>query len=604
MNSTKAEVFLEAAELRVFESVKSAALAFLECKRTRLDAMMPAHLARRDAHWTLAVKVRDNACEACAEYINELIRTALAETCRGGYTPAAAYNYFRTWFITLGKTAQVAMKADRNCLGFGRICWPDNAAANALRQNVLTKVLSHGSETDPDQRFLTEFNGRLRERLGTERLLWLPEAVYWGFKLVPREEFADWLAEPPEDLQALSDTCLQRESRILESLQAAMRIENKITAAGQRLVLPVCKYVAEQAKELYNDFALALLCQLMKKTTALYKADPASVKSLDDEICYSASAAQITFQVMFQSAPHDWRAFADGVIALLEKPRAFARWNCAPEHHAVKTLLRSFAELAAGPISFPTERADLLARLREHAVSREEILSLTGQYFGLLCRDQDPTPRLKGQMDTLFKSWSADLGQWFGSIEVKEQRFRLKRADDVEFEKLLAEEVAAAAQVSEEMMRWQTSWNSYQSETDKDDSTTVPAPAAQPETIRVTYVENLGSEAWRTQAIHCSRYDFTKALDQYLTAKDIETVVPVPSIARAIEHFIFELTPEQRTLVPMERIAEEPWRKLKRGGQRIYVLEKNGEVFVHLMKRKDWCIPATQEARFQCCGGR
>ena len=48
----------------------------------------------------------------------------------------------------------------------------------------------------------------------------------------------------------------------------------------------------------------------------------------------------------------------------------------------------------------------------------------------------------------------------------------------------------------------------------------------------------------------------------------------------------------------MERIAGEPKRKLKRGGQRIYVLEKQGEHFIHLLKRKDWAIAATQEARF------
>jgi hypothetical protein len=201
-------------------------------------------------------------------------------------------------------------------------------------------------------------------------------------------------------------------------------------------------------------------------------------------------------------------------------------------------------------------------------------------------------------MDALFFRWVADLSSWFDSIQLKERRYNLRRADEVEFEKLLVEETVAAAKVAEEMARWRESWNTYQSETDKESPAETTATAQQPATIRLTYIENLGSEFWRTDEIQCPRETFATTLDQYLTTKGIETVVPIPSIARALEHYIFEMTPNQRNLLPMERITSKSWRKMKRGGQRIYVLEKQGEVFFHLMKRKDWTIAAIQEARY------
>ena len=77
-------------------------------------------------------------------------------------------------------------------------------------------------------------------------------------------------------------------------------------------------------------------------------------------------------------------------------------------------------------------------------------------------------------------------------------------------------------------------------------------------------------------------------LERFLDEQGIESVVPARSVAEALRHFLYELTPEQRRELPLEKIAGTGWRKMKRGGQRIYVLERDGSVYFHLLKRRDW----------------
>lgn len=602
MQSKTTEVFLEPGEIQVFESVKSAALAFDKCKRTQLDAVMPAHIARRDAQFELGGKLHAVFQDACVEYVNELLRSVLRETGSRGYPKNTISAGFRTWHENLLRELHACVKIDVHGLGYGRLSEPDSPSVQALRHAFTHKVLGKWIPTSIELRFLAEFSSQLQERLGTDNLLWLAESTFRSpnTALLKRDAFVDWLAAPPEDLNALHTICQACENRVKECISALTRLENKITNAGTRVLFPMRDYVMATSVEQKEYLLVSMLCQMVVDITELYKPEATKHKKpyTRGPLSNDPWGSQFIFQILFQAEPYDWRTFADGVTALLEKPRAFNRWNCPSEHKGVKIVLRDFVELVAGPIAFPVERADLLTRLRAPAASREEIISLTSQYLGLVCWKKDLPSRLNNQMTTMLDNWIADLSAWYEGLQVKERRFRLRRADDVEFEKLMSDEAAASAKLSEEMARWKESWIIYQSQSDKEEPTPECDRNEPPETIQLTYVENLGSESWRTHEIKSARNDLATCLDQHLTTQAIETVVPVPSIARAIEHFIFEMTPDQRTLLPMERIAGEPWRKLKRGAQRIYLLEKDGEIFLHLMKRKDWAVAATQEARF------
>ena len=595
MHSIKAEVFLEPAQIRIFESVKSSTLAFLECKRRQLDGIMPAHVARREAHWAMVMCHMENLREACVELMNELIRQAIADICKGGYATSKACDHYLAWFIDTMKVTLDCLKTDLKCLGLPSVCTPDAPNVLVLKEAILGKALGKWDPNNPNQWFQAELSRRLLARIGTEKILWLAEATFKGLNRPEVGEYADWLAAPPEDVEALWSTCESIEKKIIVNAKEALRIDEKVHEAGRRVLLPVLEYITNSSKEQKDSLVLLLLSRLAIKTTSLYKPNQVTPEDAAKSPIYNSSDAQLVFQVMFQQEPYDWRTFADAIIALLEKPRAFTRWNCPPEHHSVKTALRGLAELAAGPITYPTERAHLLERMKDAGVDREEIITLVSQYFGLQCTDRDPPSRLREQMDTLFFRWVDNLAGWFDCIQLKDRRYNLRRADDVEFEKLLAEETAVATKVAVEMARWRDSWNSYQAETDND---VREQSATQTVKIRLPYVENLGAEFWRTDDIGCPRESLAMTLDKFLATKGIETVVPVHSVARAIEHYLFEMNPEQRTNLPMERIAGESWRKMKRGGQRIYVLEKHGDFFIHLMKRKDWTIAATQEARF------
>lgn len=599
MRTTPIDLFLAEPDITIFESVKSVTLALFECKRTQVDHAMPLHVARCSAHLARAFDCFEDFRWHCGDLVRELIRSLLVEVRdQGGYQTRFVFHCYQLWYINLGDEMLVCFDRNRDSLGFHAKRFPESADLQSLREVIISNVFERWRKSTGDHRFMIEFGDRLRERLGDDGLLWLPEAFLTRMTPVPAEKFGDWLAAPVVDLEAKRAACCAAEAKVLERIATTKRAERKREQAIARFMAPVNNFMEGTPVVFRSNLLRWMLSRATQLMGEAYRPEWLPFKGNELPPGYDSLGVEIAIQGLFQKEEHDWWAFADGVLALVLQPRAFTRWNCPPEHKGVKTVLRGFVELVAGPVTLPIERAYLITRLHAPDVTREEVLSLCSQYFGLLCWQKKMPVQLQTQLDPVVAEWTKDLVGWFSRVKINPRKFRLLHREDVEYLQLLKEETAAANAQAEEMARWKESLNRYQCEIDNDDAAADEAVAARVEELRVTYVENLGSEAWRTHAIHGARQDFATNLDLYLTGRDIDTVVPVPSIARAIEHFIYEMEPEQRALVPMERIAGEPWRKLKRGAQRIYVLEKDGEVFVHLMKRKDWAVASMQEARF------
>ncbi|MFT3781880.1 MAG: hypothetical protein QM790_07680 [Nibricoccus sp.] len=172
-------------------------------------------------------------------------------------------------------------------------------------------------------------------------------------------------------------------------------------------------------------------------------------------------------------------------------------------------------------------------------------------------------------------------------------RYRVPSTDDAKFAKLLVQEQAAA----EELARQQSAWTHHRFQSQQ---TNAPSTTAEETTeITLSYVDRI----FRTHVIQRAREVFSIQLDMYLFENGIEPIVPVPSIARAIENYLYEMTAGRRNLVPMERVAGEPWRKLKRGARRIYILEKDGQIFIHFMKRKEWKHAPSRKRDSERCRG-
>jgi len=592
MNEDTFDLFLDPPKIGLFESVKSATLAFYECKWMQLDPVIPAQLALRDAHKIQTSEFTESYQRACTACITETFRVIIGETCKNGASIEAAYWAYVEWTGQLIRGVLAYRKKENAAFRHAFTKGAKLPDPDADRRVMLEGVLTQPPPKNPVQKFTAEFCRRLRDYLGPDNLLWLYDGLFM-FRIVMQDDFARWLAQPALDLESLEEECHLLREKASDRAIASMRIECKIATALSRVMAPILEHLRRVVRERTPDFLTWMLCRMILRFGARYQPWKVRPEDLTDRPDYDFWGAQFVFQALFQAEQYDWKTFASGVITIVESPRSFVRWHCAPEHQSIKNVLRGFVEIIAGPVQYPVERAHLLTRMHAPDVDREEIITLTSEYFALLCDTKTPSTRLRNQLDPLVYSWIDDLPAWFSRLKLTKRKFRLRQADDVEFEKLLAEEAAMA----EEMAHWQASWSNYRSEPDDETDTELP-PIVSPENISITYVENLGSEAWRTHTIQCPRQDFASSLQFYLGDRGIETVVPVSSITRAIEHFLFEMDSEQRTLVPMERIAGEPWRKLKRGAQRIYILKKNGDVFVHLMKRKDWIMAAEQEARF------
>lgn len=585
------DLFLDRSKIESFKDTIDVVGAFHELKKSRFNSVIESQVALRDVHRRQSSEIGERYYESCRHYLKELFRSCLAELHRGGKPVETIYASHLTWIghwlATLKTQLDEKDALRKNSTGTDS----KGPGFDNVKKATAEKALTPPSASSPEvQECIDLFCRSMKDHLGTDALHWISEVVV-NPPLKSIVKFGEWLDQPAVELDSLRETCLVFDAKNRERSAAGVRIEYKIYTALNRISEPLVIHFRRIVKERNCDFHNCMLAKMLFRWRAQYFPELVHPTDVSEPPDYDYWGTLYILQSFFQTESHHWPVFAQGVVELLERPRTFLRWNCGPEHHTTKRQLRIFVELVAGPIENPIERNDLLARLKSPEVSREEILTLTSEYLAMLCNQKPVPQQLRRELDPIVFGWVDNLPLWMASLRISERKFSLRRADDVEFEKLLAEETAAEA----ESAQLQATWSNFHLERTEGME---PTFIDETEMIAIAYVENLGAESWRTHTIECPRHDFAITFDLHLFDRGVETVVPVSSICRAIEHYLFEMTPEQRNMVPMERIAGEPWRKLKRGGQRIYVLEKDGEVFIHLMKRKDWAVASEQEAKF------
>ncbi|MFT3867013.1 MAG: hypothetical protein QM715_00815 [Nibricoccus sp.] len=594
MHEGGSELFLDRNKIDSFRETTRVLSEFYELKKSRFNSVIESQVALRDIHRRQNDEIGTRYYASCKDYLKELFRSCLAELLQAGKPLDALYSSYLTWFGHWINALKAQLEEKYGNQHGSDDTNKSRPSSHRLKitaaENALTPPLASAKAPPGAQACIDCFCKSVKDHLGTDALHIAGEVMV-STPIKSIGKFRDWLEQSPVELTPLRETSLVFHAKFIERSAAGSRIEYKIYTAMNRISQPLAPHlkriIAERDLTIHNW----MLAQMLSRWRADYFPQLVPPETIHSPPDYDYQSAFSILQSYFQTEPHHWPTFAQGVVELVERPRTFLRWNCGPEHHPIKRQLRNFIELVTGPIANPVERNDLLTRLKSPGATREEILILTSEYLALLS-DQKPTPaQIRRELDPIVSGWTDNLPLWLPSLRVAEQKFRLRRADDVELEKLMAEETAA----EEEAEQLRATWSNFHME---HSDGVEPAFLDETETIAITYVENLGAESWRTHAIRCPRHDFAIAFDLHLFDHDVETVVPVSSIARAIEHYLFEMTTEQQNMVPMERIAGEPWRKLKRGGQRIYILEKNGEIFVHLMKRKDWAFASVQEARY------
>ncbi|HLP02773.1 MAG TPA: hypothetical protein VK163_12170 [Opitutaceae bacterium] len=294
---------------------------------------------------------------------------------------------------------------------------------------------------------------------------------------------------------------------------------------------------------------------------------------------------------------------SEGIQRFVLSPRTLPRWAVSGDSPAgkLKHVLRELSDLAVGDVRETVQFRHLAARVQSRDASLPERLTLFGQFLAFAFeRTQPADTKLRATVERLLHAALRDAETILANADCVLCAERLQSPDDVAFNALLAAEAEEARQANDEFQRWMA-----EALRPENAATAAEVPGAESgvelppeEPVALRYVENLGAEQWRLRDFASARERLGGDLERFLDEHGIESVVPARSVAEALRHFLYDLTPEQRRELPLEKIAGTGWRKLKRGGQRIYVLERDGSVYFHLLKRRDWVHADQLAARY------
>ncbi|HLP09316.1 MAG TPA: hypothetical protein VK178_14210 [Opitutaceae bacterium] len=293
----------------------------------------------------------------------------------------------------------------------------------------------------------------------------------------------------------------------------------------------------------------------------------------------------------------------EGLARFVLSPRTLPRWAVPGDSPAekLKHVLRALSDLALGDVRETAQFRHLAARMQSREAALPERLALFGQFLAFAFeRTQPADTRLRATVERLLHDALAHAEPILANADCVLCPERLQSPDDVAFNALLAAEAEEARRANDEFQRWMAEAlrpeNSANGAEVPEAESGAELPPEEPVALR--YVENLGAEQWRLRDFVSARERLGGDLERFLDENGIESVVPARSVAEALRHFLYDLTPEQRRELPLEKIAGTGWRKMKRGGQRIYVLERDGAVYFHLLKRRDWVHADLLEARY------
>lgn len=455
---------------------------------------------------------------------------------------------------------------------------------------------------------LSEFTAKLSKLLPQEKTGWLLQAGFYGEWPEDVDELKRWFMAPePEALCVLEEQCLQMQGQLDREFKHIRTIDEKIDRASERVVAPLLDLVEKNrgfdcllGRILMNVIGAKLMFYVHFKREAFpllerYKKLLPRKFQID---------TYIGFQLYINEKSLSFESLRQSFIRLIESPKKFNRWDCAQDQQVAKAHIKVLTKITEGDIKYPLERNHLLSRLRSNDLTHAEMISLVSEYLELVSEGRDYNGRICVDLGEIGRRTSERADVWHTQIEAEEKKYHLKRKEDYELERLIEQEEAESLRTANEIAAWRSDWEKYahndgRGSPDEIDTCqgTNGRPAAA-DHVNIVYVENLGAEMWRQHPIACRRVEFTQRLRDKMEELSVETIVPISSVARAIEHFLFGMDAQQRTLLQMERIAGEPWRKLKRGAQRIYLLEKNGTTYIHLMKRKDWVKACVKESRY------
>lgn len=293
----------------------------------------------------------------------------------------------------------------------------------------------------------------------------------------------------------------------------------------------------------------------------------------------------------------------EGIARFVLSPRTLPRWAVPGDSPAgkLKHVLREISDLAVGDVRGTVQFRHLAARVQSRDVALPERLALFGQILAFAFeRTQPADTTLRATVERLLHAALRDAETILTSADCVLCPERLQSPDDAAFNALLAAEAEEARQANDEFQRWMAEALRPENAAPAAEVPEAESGAELPpeEPVALRYVENLGAEQWRLRDFVSARERLGGDLEAFLAEHGIESVVPARSVAEALRHFLYDLTPEQRRELPLEKIAGTGWRKLKRGGQRIYVLERDGAVYFHLLKRRDWVHADLLEARY------
>ncbi|MFT3831520.1 MAG: hypothetical protein QM691_17630 [Opitutaceae bacterium] len=297
----------------------------------------------------------------------------------------------------------------------------------------------------------------------------------------------------------------------------------------------------------------------------------------------------------------------EGLARFVLSPRTLPRWAVPGSSPAgnLKHVLRELSDLAVGDVRETVQFRHLAARVQSRDATLAERLALLGQFLAFAFeRTQPADTKLRATVERLLHATLRDTEAVLANADCMLCPERLQSPDDVAFDALVAAEAEEARRANDEFQRWiaealrpenAAAGAGLSGGTDGDDDG-ADLPPEEPVALR--YVENLGAEQWRLRDFVSARERLGGDLERFLDEHGIESVVPARSVAEALRHFLYDLTPEQRRELPLEKIAGTGWRKMKRGGQRLYVLERDGTVYFHLLKRRDWVHADLLAARY------
>jgi len=452
------------------------------------------------------------------------------------------------------------------------------------------------------------FLNNLFARLGDG---WIPfMAVTLGTRLVAEdlEDLSQWVQSNAHDWTAESlHRSLLGQMEVVRRTQTVRRAHrDKCGGAVIRLVEDHLVTLADLAQiDVWGWLAIA---QLERENERLHREHRLSVESPVSNCPERVLPRSSCWQFLLASAGAVPAALlGEGIARFVLSPRTLPRWAVPGDSPAgrLKHVLRELGDLVLGDVRETAQFRHLAARVQNREATLPERLALLGQFLAFsFARTQPADTALRATVERLLHAALCDTETILANSDCVLCPERLQSPEDVAFNALLATEAEEARRANDEFQHWmeeamrpENAAPSVPVEEGADgDDTGAELPPEEPVALR--YVENLGAEQWRLRDFASARERLGGDLERFLGEHGIESVVPARSVAEALRHFLYDLTSEQRRELPLEKIAGTGWRKMKRGGQRIYVLERDGSVYFHLLKRRDWVHADLLEARY------